>query len=152
MQSYSHGGIRWSVSLCFSVRWTFHHLLKPQCHFFFLQLYCPNGISPMGKSGCFPHGKPAAIVALPNLLCMLGFLCFHNSPNSDMDYRIFNVRTDVNACDCTQGCTDTRKRVCTESRLWEKKIPCRTRESILRQRRDGPMPYQLSYIPTPTLH
>ena len=24
-----------------------------------------------------------------------------------MDYRIFNVRTDVNACDCTRGCTDT---------------------------------------------
>ena len=23
-----------------------------------------------------------------------------------MDYRIFNVRTDVNACSCTRGCTD----------------------------------------------
>ena len=37
-----------------------------------------------------------------------------------MDYRIFNVRAEVNACDCTRGCTDTRKRVCTESWLWEK--------------------------------
>ena len=27
-----------------------------------------------------------------------------------MDYRIFNVRTDINACDCTRGCMDTRKR------------------------------------------
>ena len=26
-----------------------------------------------------------------------------------MDYEIFNVRTDVNACDCTWGCTDTVK-------------------------------------------
>ena len=24
-----------------------------------------------------------------------------------MDYRIFNVRTDVNACGYTRGCTDT---------------------------------------------
>ena len=43
--------------------------------------------------------------------------CFSVSiipPNSDMDYRIFNVHTDVNAYDCTRGCTDTRKRVCTE--------------------------------------
>ena len=38
-----------------------------------------------------------------------------------MDYKIFNVRTDVNACDCTRGCTDTvRQRVCTKSWLWEK--------------------------------
>ena len=26
----------------------------------------------------------------------------HNQPNSDTDYGIFNVRTDVNACDCTR--------------------------------------------------
>ena len=36
-----------------------------------------------------------------------------------MDYRIFNVCTTVNACNCTWGCTDTHKRVCTESWLWE---------------------------------
>ena len=35
------------------------------------------------------------------------FQYFHNPPNSDMDYGIFNVRTDVNACDCIRGCTDT---------------------------------------------
>ena len=29
--------------------------------------------------------------------------------NSDMDYGIFNVRTDVNACDCTRGCRGTVK-------------------------------------------
>ena len=37
-----------------------------------------------------------------------------------MDYGMFNVHTNVNACDCTRGCTDTRKRVCTESWHWEK--------------------------------
>ena len=30
-----------------------------QHNFYFLQLYCPSGISPMGNSGCLPWGKPA---------------------------------------------------------------------------------------------
>ena len=65
-----------------------------------------------------------------------------------MDYGIFNVRTDVNACDCTRG----RKDSVRESVLKVdsgRKIPCRTGESNLRRRRAGPMLYQLSYIPTP---
>ena len=37
-----------------------------------LHLYCPNGISPMGNLGCFPWGKPAVTIMLPNLRCMLG--------------------------------------------------------------------------------
>ena len=43
-----------------------------------------------------------------------------------MDYRIFIVRADVNACDSTRGCTDTERKsaVKVDSR---KKIPCRTR-------------------------
>ena len=64
-----------------------------------------------------------------------------------MDYRIFNVRTDVNAYDCTRGCVDTVR----ESALkvdFGRKIPCRTRESNLRQRRAGSTLYRLSYIPT----
>ena len=53
-------------------------------------------------------------VVLPNLRCMLDFFsCFRNPPNSDMDYRIFNMRTSVDACDCTRGCTVT-VRVCTK--------------------------------------
>ena len=62
-----------------------------------------------------------------------------------MDYGIFNVRTDTNACDFTQGCTDTVR----ESALKVdsgRKIPCRTGESNLPQRRAGPTLYQLSYI------
>ena len=45
--------------------------------FFFLQLYCPTGIPPMGNSGCFSPGKASCDrVALPNLLCILGVLVF----------------------------------------------------------------------------
>ena len=54
-------------------------------------------------------------------------LCCHNPPNSDMDNRIFIVRTDVNACDCTRRCTNTE----SESVLKVdsgKKIPFRTGE------------------------
>ena len=40
---------------------------------------------------------------------------YHIPPNSDMDYGIFNVRTDVNACDCTREVYGLLKRVCTES-------------------------------------
>ena len=64
-----------------------------------------------------------------------------------MDYGIFNVRTDGNACDCTRGCTDT----VTESALKVdsvRKSPRRTGESNLRRQRAGPMVYELSYIPT----
>ena len=63
-----------------------------------------------------------------------------------MDYGFFNVHTDVNVCVCVQGCRDTVR----ESALNVdpgKKIPCRTGESNLRQRRDGPMLYQLNHIP-----
>ena len=34
--------------------------IVPVLLLYFLQLYCPNGISPMGNSGCFPRGKRAA--------------------------------------------------------------------------------------------
>ena len=60
---------------------------------------------------------------------------------------IFNVRRDVNACDCTRRCTDTVR----ESALKVdsgRKIPCRTGESNLRRRRASAMLYQVSYIPT----
>ena len=74
----------------------------------FLQLYCPNGITPMGNSGCSPQGKPAATESrYPAYSARLVFQCNHNAPNSGMDYRIFNLCTDVNACGCTGGCTDT---------------------------------------------
>ena len=64
-----------------------------------------------------------------------------------MDYKIFNVRTDVNACDCTLGCTDTAKKSALKIDSG-RKIPYRTGESNLRERRAGPVLCQLSYIPT----
>ena len=65
-----------------------------------------------------------------------------------MDYGFFNVHTDVNACDCARGCTDTVRESALKVNSG-RKIPYRTGESNLRQRRAGTMLYQLSYIPTP---
>ena len=63
-----------------------------------------------------------------------------------MKYGILNVRTNVNAYDCTQGCTDTVRESALKGES-RRKIPCRTGESNLRRQRAGPMLYQLSYIP-----
>ena len=63
-----------------------------------------------------------------------------------MDYGIFNVHTDVNACDCTQGCTDTIR----ESVLKVdsgRKILCGTGESNLYLQCASLMLYHLIYIP-----
>ena len=60
-----------------------------------------------------------------------------------MDY--FNVHTDVNACGCTRGCSDT-VRESGQKVDSGRKIPCRTGESNLPQRRAGPTLCQLSYI------
>ena len=65
--------------------------------------------------------------------------------------RIFNVRTDFNACDCIRGLCRHRKRVCSESWLWEKDL-CRTGESNRPQRRTSPTHYRLSYIPAPNFN
>ena len=50
-----------------------------------------------GHPGCFPRGKRAAIVrrypvVVVFFLCAV-FSCFRNPPNSDMDYRVFIMRT-----------------------------------------------------------
>ena len=127
----------------------------PRClfTFYFEQLYCPIGITPTGESGCLPRGKLAVTAsryATYGGACWV-FWCFHNPPNSDMDYGIFNVCTDFNACACTRGCTDTVRESALEVDCG-RKIPCRTRESTLPQRCAGPTFYQLSYIPTCTHH
>ena len=58
-----------------------------------------------------------------------------NPPNSDMNYRIFIVRTDVTARDCTRGCTDNKRESALKADSG-KKIPCRTGESNLRDETD----------------
>ena len=58
----------------------------------------------MGNSGCFAQGKPAATEShCPIYGACWVFACFHNPPSFNMDHRMFNMRTDVNACDCTRG-------------------------------------------------
>ena len=105
----------------------------------------------MGNSGRFPRGKPAATESrYPAYGACWVFQCLHNPPNSDLDYRIFNVRTNVDACDCTRGGTDTVRESALKADSG-RKIPCRTGESNLPQRRAGPMFYQLSYILTPIM-
>ena len=110
--------------------------------YFISQLYCPIGMSPMGSSGGFhfPWREPAATVVLPNLWCMLGVLVLPSSTKLwQMNYTIFNVGTDVNACSFTQGCMDTVR----ESALkvdWQK-------NPLLQPQHAGSMLYQLSYNP-----
>ena len=62
----------------------------------------------MGNAGCLPRGKPASRGTQSTVHAGC-FKCFYIPPNSDVDYGIFNVRTDVNTCDFTRGCTDTVK-------------------------------------------
>ena len=81
----------------------------------------------------------------PLLTVRAGFSCVQTEVWLPM-LGIFNVRTYVKACDCNEGCTDTGK----ESVLKVdsgRKLPCRTGESNLLQRRAGSTLYQLSYIP-----
>ena len=61
--------------------------------FFFLLLYYPNGISPMEIRVAFPRESQLRQSHATQPIVHAG--------------RIFNVGTDVNACDCTQGCADT---------------------------------------------
>ena len=87
----------------------------------------------MGNFDCLSRGKPTATESrYPTYGACWVFECFRNPPNSDMDNRIFNVRTGVNACDCARGCTNT-VRVSALKIDTERKIPCRTGESNLRQ-------------------
>ena len=57
---------------------------------------------------------------------------------------IFNVRTDVSACDYTRGLCGHRKRVCTESCLWEKNpLPHRGIEPASAACRSDALPTEL---------
>ena len=64
-----------------------------------------------------------------------------------MDYRIFHVRIDINACDLHTGGVRTYVRESALKVDTGRKLPCRTGEPNLLQRRASPMLYQLSYIP-----
>ena len=120
-------------------------------NFFFYNFIVPIGFLPCEIRVAFPGESQLRQSRATQLTvsCWV-FWCLRNPPNSDINYGIFNVRTDVNACDCTRGCTDTSR----ESALKVdsgRKIAFRTGESNPRRRRAGPMLYQLSYSPTPMM-
>ena len=66
------------------------------CLYYFL-FFVKHFMIPFGKCGPPYPGKAtaAARAALPSptSACRWVFSCFRNTPNSNMDYRIFNVRT-----------------------------------------------------------
>ena len=99
----------------------------------------------MGNSSCLPRGKPAVTKwRYPTNGACWVFQCFHNPPNSDMDYGIFNVCTDVSVYDCARGVYGHRKRVCAESRLWEKNLlPYRGIEPASAACRSNALPTEL---------
>ena len=110
-----------------------------------LQLYCPLGMSSLGNSGCFPKGNSERQLRYQQPMVHAG--CFNVSLiHSDMDYRIFNMSKDVNTCDCIGGVWthvgETALKV-----DFGRKVPYRTEELSLHQRRAGLTLYQLSYIP-----
>ena len=113
----------------------------------FLKLNCSIGISPMEKSGCFPRAKPAATESrYPTYGACWVFQRFHNPPNSDMDYRIFNVHADVSdVCDLHTGVYgQTWKLYCTESWFWEiNSLPHRGNEPASAACRSDTLPTEL---------
>ena len=133
------------------------HRLRGVCVYFTfyfdcLHLYCPNWVSPMGNSACFPRWKPAAIQSrYPTYGACRVFGCFHNPQNSGMDYGIFSVLTNVNACNCTRAWLSDTVRESALKVHSGRQIPCRTEDSNLRQRRAGPMLCELTYTPRPTI-
>ena len=72
-----------------------------------------------------------------------GYVYVARIDRTDMDNRIFIVRTYVNACDCTQGCTDTE----SESELkvdWEENpLPHRAIEPASAACRSDALPTEL---------
>ena len=66
-----------------------------------------------------------------------------------MDYGIFNMRTDVNECDCTRGCTDIVRECALKVDSRKKKLGALGNRTCV-----GDVPVrcsnQLSYIPNQT--
>ena len=104
------------MSLCNAPKWVLKTKKKS-----FVQLYGSNGIFPWEIRVAFPGESQLRQRRATQPTVHAGCFSVSIIPlRSDMDCRIFNVRTEVNACNCTRGCTDTRKRVCIERWLWEK--------------------------------
>ena len=83
------------------------HVYEDGAHtLFFKILFMNNCIVPMGFLPreirvASPGESQLGQSRYPTCGACWMFQCFRNPWNSDMDYGIFNVCTDVNACDCT---------------------------------------------------
>ena len=75
--------------------------------FFFKNCIVPLGFLPWEIRVAFPGESQLRQSRATQPTVHVGFQWFHNPPNSGMDTRIFNVLTDVRACDCTRDGTDT---------------------------------------------
>ena len=128
---------------------TFFKIIKKKLLIFYTFNNCivPKAFLPREIRVAFPGGKPAATKSRYPIYSACWVLqCFHNPPNYNINNGIFYVRTEVNTCECTRGCTDTVRESALKSDSG-RKIPCLTGESNLRWQRARPMLYQLSYIP-----
>ena len=67
--------------------------------FFILQPYCPFEISPIGNSSCWESWLRQSRTTQP--MVHAGCSSVSMIHQTDMDCRIFNMSTDVNACGCT---------------------------------------------------
>ena len=106
------------------------------------------GFLPWEIQVAFPREIQLQQLRYPNYHACWVCVCFHNPPNSDVDYGIFNVRTDVNAFNCTRGCTD----IVEESALKfdsRRKISCHTRELNLHRQHASPMLQPTELHPRP---
>ena len=93
----------------------------------------------MGNLGCFPCQLLQGHTTQPNMHAG----CFSVSVihrTLDVVCRTFNMRTYVNACDCTRGCVDTIRESALKGDSG-RRIPCHTKESNLRDWRASPVLY-----------
>ena len=105
--------------------------------FYFLQLYCPNGIFPMRNLGCFPWGKPAATESHCPTYCacwVFSVSIIHQT----LTWTTGSLtRAQVLMHAIAHGGVQTHIRESALKVGAGRKIPCRFGESYLHQRRDS---------------
>ena len=85
--------------------------------FTFLQLYCSIGISLMGNWVAFPRESQLQQSRATQPTVHAGCFSFSTIQRT-LTWTTGSLTCAT--CNCTRGCKDTHKRVCTESWLWEK--------------------------------
>ena len=85
--------------------------------FFFFFFFCSASLSLVGNSGHLNWviKTAAARAALPFFISVCSVLTYPYNGTRLPVFGIFNMRTDVDACDCTRGEYGHRKRICIKS-------------------------------------